>query len=135
MGLIQSLGEAVSRQHTPKVAFVSPQRNTNLQAAGRLPKMILIYVFVLYHGQVTPRHDGYCCGSHRFGGCNTGYPGQSGGRRRPTNPCPFWTSLGDLKRWRRSQHGKRPVGRQERMMSRSARVLMEGLVRVPGDSF
>ena len=25
-----------------------PQRNTNLQAVGRLPKMILIYVFVLY---------------------------------------------------------------------------------------
>ena len=25
-----------------------PQRNTNLQAAGRLPKTILIYVFVLY---------------------------------------------------------------------------------------
>ena len=46
MGLIQSLGK-VSRQHT-EGGFVSPQRNTNLQVAGRLPKKILIYVFVLY---------------------------------------------------------------------------------------
>ena len=38
MGLIQNLGEAVSRQHTPKVDFVSPAKEYKSSSGRQVTK-------------------------------------------------------------------------------------------------
>ena len=85
MGLIKSLEEAASRQHTPRLRR-APARLRGFQRQedrrGRRGRAGARAV----HGQAAPRHDGHRLGRHRHGGGRARHPGQSGRRRRRARP-------------------------------------------------
>jgi 2-methylaconitate cis-trans-isomerase PrpF len=131
MGLIASLDEAARRQHTPKIAFVAPRRLPRLQRqdggrdsgpAGARP----------VDGQAASRHDGHRRGGHRHGGAIPGTlvnRAAGGGERRSVR---FGHPSGTLRVGAEARYVD-GAGRSPGLMSRSARSLMEGWIRVPGD--
>jgi probable AcnD-accessory protein PrpF len=136
MGLAADLTQAALRQHTPKVAFVAPPAGYRA-ASGKVvePQAIDLLVRALSMGRL---HHAMMGTAAVAIGTAAAIPGTlvnlaAGGGER-TEVC-FGHPSGTLR-----------VGAQARcvdgqwvvtqaVMSRSARVLMDGWVHVPGDSF
>ena len=136
MGLISDLAEAAQRQHTPKVAFVAPPADY-AASSGKTVKAqeIDLLVRALSMGKL---HHAMMGTAAVAIGTAAAIPGTlvnlaAGGGER--NAVRFGHPSGTLRvgAEARQQDGQWSVTKA--IMSRSARVLMEGVVRVPGDAF
>lgn len=136
MGLIQNLEQAAQRQHTPKVAFVAkPTDYTASSGKKVLATEIDLLVRALSMGKL---HHAMMGTAAVAIGTAAAIPGTlvnlaAGGSAR--NAVRFGHPSGTLRVGAEAveENGEWVVKRA--IMSRSARVLMEGSVRVPGDAF
>jgi hypothetical protein len=136
MGLIKHIEEAAKRQHTPKVAFVAPPA-AYVSSSGRKVQSadVDLLVRALSMGKL---HHAMMGTAAVAIGTAAAIPGTlvslaAGGR--PRDAVRFGHPSGTL---RVGAEAKQVDGEwvvTKAVMSRSARVLMEGFVRVPGDSF
>lgn len=137
MGLIQTLDEALQRQHTPKVAFVA--KPTDYLASSGKPVRaadINLLVRALSMGKL---HHAMMGTAAVAIGTAAAIPGTlvnlAAGGGKP-DAVRFGHPSGTLRVGAQAQ--QQPDGQwvvKKAIMSRSARVLMEGWVRVPGDTF
>ncbi|WP_312835491.1 2-methylaconitate cis-trans isomerase PrpF [Comamonas sp.] len=136
MGLIQDLSEAASRQHTPKIAFVAPPASYTASSGKAVEAQdVDLLVRALSMGQL---HHAMMGTAAVAIGTAAAVPGTlvnlaAGGGER--NAVRFGHPSGSLRvgAEARLQDGQWVVAKA--LMSRSARILMEGTVRVPGDCF
>jgi len=136
MGLIQDLSEAASRQHTPKLAFVAPPASYTASSGKAVAAQdVDLLVRALSMGQL---HHAMMGTAAVAIGTAAAVPGTlvnlaaGGGERSAVR---FGHPSGSLRvgAEARLQDGQWVVAKA--LMSRSARILMEGAVRVPGDCF
>ena len=136
MGLIQDVSEAASRQHTPKVAFVAAaQAYTASSGKAIAVDDIDVLVRALSMGKL--HHAMMGTAAVAIGAAaavpNTLVNLAAGGGQKAA--VRFGHPSGTLRVGAEAklENGQWQV--KKALMSRSARVLMEGLVRIPGDSF
>jgi len=136
MGLIQNIAEAAGRQHTPKVAFVARPKDYAASSGKQINAAdIDLNVRALSMGKL---HHAMMGTAAVAIGTAAAIPGTlvnlaaGGGDRKAVT---FGHPSGTLKVGAQASenHGEWTVDKA--VMSRSARVLMEGWVRVPGDAF
>ncbi|WP_293764820.1 2-methylaconitate cis-trans isomerase PrpF [uncultured Aquitalea sp.] len=136
MGLIKHIDEAATRQHTPKVAFVAPPAAYTASSGKAIAASeIDLLVRALSMGKL---HHAMMGTAAVAIGTAAAIPGTlvnlaaGGGEREAVR---FGHPSGTLRVGAQAsqQNGEWTVTKA--IMSRSARVLMEGWVRVPGDTF
>jgi probable AcnD-accessory protein PrpF len=136
MGLIKSIADAQTRQHTPKIVFIAPPRDYLSSSGKKVPQAdIDLLVRALSMGKL---HHAMM-GTAAVGiGTAAAIPGTlvslaAGGRSRAV--VRIGHPSGTLRVGAQTQQigGAWVVAKV--IMSRSARMLMEGWVRVPADSF
>ncbi|MEC8346806.1 MAG: 2-methylaconitate cis-trans isomerase PrpF [Pseudomonadota bacterium] len=135
MGLIDEPSEAAARQHTPKVAFVAPPCDYAASSGKHIEgRTIDLLVRALAMGKL---HHAMMGTAAVAIGTSAAIPGTlvnlaAGGG--PRNQVVFGHPSGTLKVGAAAtqQNGEWQVTKAT--MSRSARILMEGWVRVPGDT-
>ena len=135
MGLIDNIEEAEARQHTPKIAFVSKPKSYSSSSGKQIEEGdIDLLVRALSMGKL---HHAMMGTAAVAIACASAVPGTlvnlaAGGGERDS--VTFGHPSGTL----RVGAGAKQVNGQwtatKASMSRSARVLMEGNVRIPGDS-
>ena len=136
MGLIKTAEEAATRQHTPKIAFVAPAKDY-LTASGKEVKdgEIDLLVRALSMGKLHHAMMGTCAVAI---GAAAAIPGTlvnlaaGGGEREAVR---FGHPSGTLRVGAEARQIEGQWTVIKAVMSRSARILMEGWVRVPGDAF
>ncbi len=136
MGLIRSLDEAAKRQHTPKVAFVAPPQDY-VASSGKHVKAsdIDLVVRALSMGKLHHAMMGTCAVAIATAAA---VPGTlvnlaAGGVER--NAVRFGHPSGTLRVGAEARQVNGEWTVTKAVMSRSARILMEGWVRVPADTF
>ncbi|MFD2229820.1 2-methylaconitate cis-trans isomerase PrpF [Alkalimarinus sediminis] len=136
MGLIENIEEAVKRQHTPKVAFVaSPAEYTSSSGKKVTADDIDLLVRALSMGKL---HHAMMGTAAVAIGTAAAIPGTlvnlaaGGGDRTAVR---FGHPSGTLRVGAEATENNGEWSVVKAVMSRSARVLMEGWVRIPGDSF
>ncbi|KQP22668.1 2-methylaconitate cis-trans isomerase PrpF [Pseudorhodoferax sp. Leaf267] len=136
MGLIHHLDEAAKRQHTPKVAFVAkPAAYTTSSGKAVAAGDVDLLVRALSMGQL---HHAMMGTAAVAIGTAAAIPGTlvnlaaGGGERQAVR---FGHPSGTLRVGAEAALVDGQWTVTKAVMSRSARVLMEGWVRVPGDSF
>lgn len=136
MGLIKTAEEAATRQHTPKIAFVAPPVE-HVSSSGKTIKEseIDLLVRALSMGKL---HHAMMGTAAVAIGTAAAIPGTlvnlaAGGGER--NVVKFGHPSGTLRVGAAASNKGGEWKVEKVTMSRSARVLMEGWVRVPGDSF
>ena len=136
MGLIKHLDEAAGRQHTPKVAFVAAPADY-LSSSGKAVKAgeIDLLVRALSMGKL---HHAMMGTAAVAIGTAAAIPGtlvnlEAGGGEREA--VRFGHPSGTLRVGAQAQQVNGEWTVTKAIMSRSARVLMEGWVREPGDKF
>lgn len=136
MGLIKGLAEAETRQHTPKVAFVAPPAAYTASSGKQIKQQdIDVLVRALSMGQL---HHAMMGTAAVAIGTAAAIPGTlvnlaaGGGERQAVR---FGHPSGTLRVGAEAIEEQGQWQVKKAIMSRSARVLMEGWVRVPGDSF
>ena len=136
MGLIRELGEAAKRQHTPKIAFVAPPASyTASSGKAVLAGEIDLLVRALSMGKL---HHAMMGTAAVAIGTAAAVPGTlvnlaaGGGLREAVR---FGHPSGTLRVGAQAEQRDGQWVVTKALMSRSARVLMEGWVRVPGDAF
>ena len=136
MGLIETQEEAANRGHTPKVAFVAKPKDY-ISSSGKDIKASDIDVLVralsmgkLHHAMMGTAAVAIATASAVPG---TLVNEAAGGGDR--NTVTFGHPSGTLQVGAEAQEVNGQWSATKAIMSRSARVLMEGWVRVPGDSF
>lgn len=136
MGLITDIAEAQSRQHTPKVAFVSPAQDY-VTSSGKTvsSKDIDLHVRALSMGKL---HHAMMGTAAVAIGTAAAIPGTlvnlaAGGGDKAN--VTFGHPSGTLKVGAEATEVAGNWTVKKVVMSRSARVLMEGWVRIPQDSF
>jgi probable AcnD-accessory protein PrpF len=136
MGLISSIDEAVARQHTPKVAFVAPaQSYTSSSGKEVSASEIDLVVRAMSMGQLHHAMMGTAAVAISIASAipATLVNIAAGGGERDS--VTFGHPSGTLKVGGQASLENGQWVAQKAIMSRSARVLMDGAVRVPGDSF
>jgi probable AcnD-accessory protein PrpF len=136
MGLIKTAEEAATRQHTPKIAFVSPPKDYRT-SSGKEVKAgeVDLLVRALSMGKLHHAMMGTCAVAIGTAAAISGTLvnlAAGGGEREAVR---FGHPSGTL---RVGAQAKRVDGQwtvTKAVMSRSARILMEGWVRVPAESF
>jgi len=136
MGLISHIDEAAARQHTPKVAIVAPSADY-LSSSGKniVAADIDLSVRALSMGKL---HHAMMGTAAVAIGTAAAIPGTlvnlaaGGGERQEVN---FGHPSGTLLVGAKASLVAGQWTADKAIMSRSARVLMEGWVRIPGDSF
>jgi hypothetical protein len=136
MGLIEDVSEAVNRQHTPKVAFVAPATPYTSSSGKQVSTDdIDLCVRALSMGKLHHAMMGTAAVAIATAGAIPGTlvnMAAGGGERSHVR---FGHPSGTLNVGAEAnQEGGQWVAKKA-VMSRSARVLMEGWARVPGDSF
>lgn len=136
MGLIQDVAEAEKRQHTPKVAFVAKPKSYTASSGKAIEQQdIDVLVRALSMGKL---HHAMMGTAAVAIGAAAAIPGTlvnlaaGGGEKQAVR---FGHPSGTL---RVGAEAKVEAGQwqvKKAIMSRSARVLMEGWVRIPADSF
>lgn len=136
MGLIQNIDEAAARQHTPKVAFVAPP-SAYVSSSGKNITVadIDLQVRALSMGKL---HHAMMGTAAVAIGTAAAIPGtlvnlSAGGEAR--NAVRFGHPSGTLRVGAEASQVNGEWVVNKASMSRSARVLMEGWVRVPGRNF
>ncbi|MCK5874088.1 MAG: 2-methylaconitate cis-trans isomerase PrpF [Alcanivoracaceae bacterium] len=136
MGLISDLAGAAKRQHTPKIAFVAPPTDY-VSSSGKAVKATEVDLLVraLSMGKL---HHAMMGTAAVAIGTAAAVPGTlvnlaaGGGAREAVR---FGHPSGTLRVGAEAKQVNGDWTVTKAIMSRSARVLMEGWVRVPGDSF
>ncbi|WP_348700064.1 2-methylaconitate cis-trans isomerase PrpF [Duganella fentianensis] len=136
MGLISDVSEAAKRQHTPKIAFVAPPKDY-VSSSGKAVAAndIDLLVRALSMGKL---HHAMMGTAAVAIGTAAAIPGTlvnlaAGGKALPA--VRFGHPSGTLRVGAEAQLKDGEWSVTKAVMSRSARVLMEGWVRVPGDTF
>lgn len=136
MGLIADASEAAGRQHTPKVAFVAPAADYTASSGKQLKAAdIDLNVRALSMGKL---HHAMMGTAAVAIGTAAAIPGTlvnlaaGGGERAAVR---FGHPSGSLRVGAQAGEIDGTWTATKAIMSRSARVLMEGWVRIPGDSF
>ena len=135
MGLIKDLSEAAQRQHTPKVAFVAPPKDY-VSSSGKPVKAAEVDLLVraLSMGKL---HHAMMGTAAVAIGTAAAIPGTlvnaaaGGGERQAVR---FGHPSGTLRVGAEAKQENGEWSVTKAIMSRSARVLMEGWVRVPDDT-
>ncbi len=134
MGLIQNVDEAARRQHTPKVAFVAPPASYTASSGKPVrAEDIDLLVRALSMGKL---HHAMMGTAAVAIGTAAAIPGTlvnlaaGGGKRQAVR---FGHPSGTLRVGAEAAQVDGEWAVKKAIMSRSARVLMEGWVRVPGD--
>ncbi|UTD54220.1 2-methylaconitate cis-trans isomerase PrpF [Halomonas sp. MS1] len=136
MGLIKHVDEAVSRQHTPKVAFVAPPASYTASSGKAVSaENIDLVVRALSMGKL---HHAMMGTAAVAIGAAAAIQGTlvnlaAGGEEREA--VTFGHPSGSLRVGAKASLTDGRWQIDQAVMSRSARVLMEGSVRIPGDSF
>ncbi len=136
MGLIERIEEAAARQHTPKVAFVARPRGYTASSGKRIDADdIDLNVRALSMGKL---HHAMMGTAAVAIGTAAAIPGTlvnlaAGGGDRAS--VTFGHPSGTLKVGAEASQNAGDWTVNKVVMSRSARVLMEGWVRIPGDAF
>jgi len=136
MGLIKQLDEAATRQHTPKVAFVAPPKDYTSSSGKQIKASdIDLLVRALFMGKLHHAKMGTTAVAI---GTAAAIPGTlvnlaAGGSEREA--VRFGHPSGTLRVGAQASQVNGEWSVKKAVMSRSARVLMEGWVRVPGDAF
>jgi probable AcnD-accessory protein PrpF len=136
MGLIQSVEEAAARQHTPKVAFVAGPRDYLASSGKRIDASAIdLNVRALSMGKL---HHAMMGTAAVAIAAAAAVPGTlvnlaAGGGQR--NAVRFGHPSGSLRVGAQASRNDGEWTVDKAIMSRSARVLMEGWVRIPGDAF
>ncbi|MDV5167862.1 2-methylaconitate cis-trans isomerase PrpF [Photobacterium rosenbergii] len=136
MGLIARLEEAETRQHTPKVAFVSKPK-PYLTSSGKavIENDVDVLVRALSMGKLHHAMMGTAAVAIASAVCVPGTLvnlAAGGGNRESVT---FGHPSGALKVGAQATEAEHGWVVEKVMMSRSARILMEGFVRVPSDVF
>lgn len=136
MGLIKDIAEAAKRQHTPKVAFVAPPKDYTASSGKAVQAAdVDLLVRALSMGKL---HHAMMGTAAVAIGTAAAIPGTlvnlaaGGGERQAVR---FGHPSGTLRVGAEARKVDGEWVVTKALMSRSARVLMEGWVRVPGDSF
>ncbi|XVN15034.1 2-methylaconitate cis-trans isomerase PrpF [Pseudomonas corrugata] len=136
MGLIKQLDEAAQRQHTPKVAFVAPpadyvSSSGKAVAAGDVDLLVrALSMGKLHHAMMGTAAVAIGTAAAISG---TLVNLAAGGTER--NAVRFGHPSGTLRVGAEASQANGEWTVNKAIMSRSARVLMEGFVRVPADTF
>ncbi|MBP0630292.1 MULTISPECIES: 2-methylaconitate cis-trans isomerase PrpF [unclassified Cupriavidus] len=136
MGLIKDVDEAAKRQHTPKVAFVAKPADYTASSGKKVAAAdVDLLVRALSMGKL---HHAMMGTAAVAIGTAAAIPGTlvnlaAGGGER--NAVRFGHPSGTLRVGAEAQQVNGEWAVKKAIMSRSARVLMEGWVRVPGDAF
>ena len=136
MGLMSDISEAEQRQHTPKIAFVAPPK-TYVSSSGKAVNNsdVDLLVRALSMGKL---HHAMMGTAAVAIGTAAAIPGTlvniaaGGGEREAVR---FGHPSGTLRVGAQAIFENEQWQDKKAIMSRSARVLMEGWVRVPADSF
>jgi probable AcnD-accessory protein PrpF len=135
MGLIRELSEAARRQHTPKVAFVAPPKHYTASSGKAVDaQSIDLLVRALSMGKL---HHAMMGTAAVAIGTAAAIPGTlvnlaaGGGPRQSVR---FGHPSGTLRVGAEASRENGEWVVKKAIMSRSARVLMEGFVRVPADA-
>ena len=133
MGLIKSAADAATRQHTPKIAFVAPPASYTASSGKRVEaKDIDLLVRALSMGQL---HHAMMGTAAVAIGTAAAIPGTlvnlaaGGGERQSVR---FGHPSGTLRVGAEAKLRNGQWGVTKALMSRSARIIMDGWVRVPG---
>jgi len=136
MGLIENVEEAAARQHTPKVAFVAPPADYTASSGKQISAGdIDLNVRALSMGKL---HHAMMGTAAVAIGTAAAIPGTlvnlaaGGGEREAVT---FGHPSGTLKVGAAASERDGNWIVEKVVMSRSARILMEGWVRIPGDAF
>ncbi len=136
MGLIKDISEAAKRQHTPKVAFVAPPKEYAASSGKPVHAAdIDLVVRALSMGKL---HHAMMGTAAVAIGTAAAIPGTlvnlaaGGGERQAVR---FGHPSGTLRVGAEATKVDGEWSVKKAIMSRSARVLMEGWIRVPGDTF
>lgn len=136
MGLIKTAEEALTRQHTPKIAFVSPPKSYQASSGKQIEAgEVDLLVRALSMGKLHHAMMGTCAVAI---GTAAAVPGTlvnlaAGGQEREA--VRFGHPSGTLRVGAQAKQIDGQWTVTKAIMSRSARILMEGWVRVPGDAF
>jgi probable AcnD-accessory protein PrpF len=136
MGLIDNIEQAAARQHTPKVAFVAPPTGYTASSGKEIAAVDIdlnvraLSMGVLHHAMMGTAAVAIATAA--------AIPGTlvnlaAGGDER--NAVRFGHPSGTLRVGAQASRTNGDWTVDKAVMSRSARVLMEGWVRVPGDAF
>ncbi|EXJ28820.1 putative AcnD-accessory protein PrpF [Vibrio parahaemolyticus VPCR-2009] len=136
MGLISKLEEAQTRQHTPKVAFVSKPKSYQSSSGKAVNESeIDVLVRALSMGKLHHAMMGTAAVAIASAACVPGTLvnlAAGGGEKESVT---FGHPSGTLKVGAQAKQTEQGWVVQKAIMSRSARILMEGFVRVPSDVF
>ncbi|MCS0334748.1 2-methylaconitate cis-trans isomerase PrpF [Vibrio diabolicus] len=136
MGLISDLEEAQTRQHTPKIAFVSKPKNYQSSSGKAVNESeIDVLVRALSMGKLHHAMMGTAAVAIASAACVPGTLvnlAAGGGEKESVT---FGHPSGTLKVGAQAKQTEQGWVVQKAIMSRSARILMEGFVRVPSDVF
>ena len=135
MGLIQNISEAANRQHTPKIAFVAPSKSYTSSSAKEVKAEDTdLLVRALSMGKL---HHAMMGTAAVAIGTAAAIPGTlvnlaaGGGEREAVR---FGHPSGTLRVGAQAIKENDQWVVKKAVMSRSARILMEGWVRIPADS-
>jgi 2-methylaconitate isomerase len=135
MGLIKDISEAANRQHTPKVAFVAPAQSY-VSSSGKhiATSEIDLQVRALSMGKLHHAMMGTAAVAIGTAAAipNTLVANAAGGEKSVVR---FGHPSGTLKVGAQAEQVNDAWTVKKVTMSRSARVLMDGKVRIPADSF
>lgn len=136
MGLIKHVDEAAKRQHTPKVAFVAPPK-TYSSSSGKVVEAAGIDLLVRAMSMGKLHHAMMGTAAVAIGTA-AAVPGTlvnlaAGGTEREA--VRFGHPSGTLRVGAQAVFENGQWAVKKAIMSRSARVLMEGWIRVPSDTF
>ncbi|MFW9640836.1 2-methylaconitate cis-trans isomerase PrpF [Vibrio parahaemolyticus] len=136
MGLISELEEAQTRQHTPKIAFVSKPKSYQSSSGKAVNESeIDVLVRALSMGKLHHAMMGTAAVAIASAACVPGTLvnlAAGGGEKESVT---FGHPSGTLKVGSQAKQTEQGWVVQKAIMSRSARILMEGFVRVPSDVF
>ncbi|EGQ8275092.1 2-methylaconitate cis-trans isomerase PrpF [Vibrio parahaemolyticus] len=136
MGLISEFEEAQTRQHTPKIAFVSKPKNYQSSSGKAVNESeIDVLVRALSMGKLHHAMMGTAAVAIASAACVPGTLvnlAAGGGEKESVT---FGHPSGTLKVGAKAKQTEQGWVVQKAIMSRSARILMEGFVRVPSDVF
>lgn len=136
MGLIDHIDQAQGRQHTPKVAFVTGNKPYTASSGKQINEQdIDINVRALSMGKLHHAMMGTAAVAIGTAAAIPGTVVANAVEQGQTNSVKFGHPSGTLKVGAQTEQSGGDWQVKKVSMSRSARVLMEGWVRVPADSF
>ncbi|PAU38025.1 2-methylaconitate cis-trans isomerase PrpF [Vibrio coralliilyticus] len=136
MGLIDKVEEAESRQHTPKVALVSKAKSYQASSGKQVDENdVDLLVRALSMGQLHHAMMGTAAVAIASASCVPGTLVNLAAGGGDKHSVTFGHPSGTLKVGARAAQSNQGWVVEKAAMSRSARILMEGFVRVPSNVF